>query len=205
MRVPFDYRSRGDFHTLNCSSSCPLSPVPCFIMLLPCPYCDADVIEGADTCDACGQPLTESHLPVPATAVERALLSDRVKLFQGRQPLTVAPTATVREVLRLMADNKVGCVLVAEQGKMAGIFTERDALLKLGEKAAEFGNRPISEFMTSKVESLPPTAKIAFAVHRMNMGGFRHVPVVDGQNNTVGIFSVRDILSYLTKKLAAGK
>ena len=41
---------------------------------------------------------------------------------------------------------------MAEQGKMAGIFTERDALLKLGEKAAEFGNRPISEFMTSKVE-----------------------------------------------------
>lgn len=174
-------------------------------MLLPCPYCDADVIEGADTCDACGQPLTESHLPVPATAVERALLTDRVKQFQGRQPLTVAPTATVREVLRMMADNKVGCVLVEEQGKMAGIFTERDALLKLGEKAAELGGRPISEFMTSKVESLPPTAKIAFAVHRMDMGGFRHVPVVDGQNNTVGIFSVRDILSYLTKKLAAGK
>jgi CBS domain-containing protein len=174
-------------------------------MLLPCPYCDSDVIEGADTCDACGQPLTESHLPVPATAVERALLTDRVRLFQGRQPLTVAPTATVREVLRTMADNKVGCVLIAEQGKMAGIFTERDALLKLGEKAAELGSRPISEFMTSKVESLPPTAKIAFAVHRMDMGGFRHVPVVDEKNNTVGIFSVRDILSYLTKKLAAGK
>ena len=174
-------------------------------MVLPCPYCDSDVIEGADTCDACGQPLTESHLPVPATAVERALLTDRVKLFQGRQPLTVSPAATVRDVLRMMADNKVGCVLVAEQGKMAGIFTERDALLKLGEKAAEFGNRPISEFMTSKVESLPPTAKIAFALHRMDMGGYRHVPVIDEQNNTVGIFSVRDILSYLTKKLAAGK
>ena len=61
-------------------------------MLLPCPYCDAEVIEGADTCDACGQPLTESHLPIPATAVERALLSDRVRLFQGRQPMVVSPT-----------------------------------------------------------------------------------------------------------------
>ena len=47
-------------------------------MLLPCPYCDNEVIEGADTCDSCGQPLTESHLPIPATAVERALLTDRV-------------------------------------------------------------------------------------------------------------------------------
>src|SRR3954451_25193330 len=174
-------------------------------MNLPCPFCDSDVIEGADSCDACGQPLTESHLPVPATAVERALLSDRVKQFQGRQPLTVGPPTPVRDVLRMMADNRVGCVLVAEQGKTVGIFTERDALLKLGEKAGELSSRPISEFMTAKVESLPPTAKIAFAVHRMDMGGYRHVPVVDDQNRTVGIFSVRDILSYLTKKLAAGK
>src|SRR6187402_2017472 len=103
------------------------------IMLLPCPYCDHEVIEGADPCEACGQPLTESHLPVPATHVERALLTDRVKLFQGRQALVVSPSMPVREVLRLLVDNKVGCVVVAEQGKIAGIFSERDALLKLGE------------------------------------------------------------------------
>lgn len=174
-------------------------------MLLPCPYCDHEVIEGADTCDACGQPLTESHLPIPATAVERALLTDRVKLFQGRHPIIVSPATPVREVLRLLADNKVGCLLVAENGKTVGIFTERDALLKLGEKAAELKDRPVSEFMTSKVESLPSSAKIAFAVHRMDHGGYRHVPVVNDKGDTVGIFSVRDILSYLTRKLGQGK
>ena len=174
-------------------------------MLLPCPYCDNEVIEGADACEACGQPLTESHLPVPATHVERALLTDRVKLFQGRQPLVVSPSMPVREVLRLLVDNKVGCVVVAEQGKIAGIFSERDALLKLGEKAAEFGERPVSDFMTSNVESLPPSAKIAFAVHRMEQGGFRHVPVINDQGEAAGIFSVRDILTYLTRKLAGAK
>jgi CBS domain-containing protein len=173
------------------------------IMLLPCPYCDHEVIEGADECEACGQPLTESHLPVPATAVERALLTDRVRLFQNRKPLIVAPTTSVREVLRLLADNKVGCVLVQEEGKTVGIFTERDVLLKLGEKAPELGHRPVSEFMTAKVESLPSSAKIAFAVHRMDHGGYRHVPVMNDQGQIVGIFSVRDILSYLTRKLAA--
>lgn len=174
-------------------------------MLLPCPYCDNEVIEGADACEACGQPLTESHLPVPATAVERALLTDRVKLFQKRQPLVVSPSMPVREVLRLLVDNKVGCVVVSEQGKIAGIFSERDALLKLGEKAAELGERPVSEFMTSNVESLPPSAKIAFAVHRMEQGGFRHVPVINEQGEPAGIFSVRDILTYLTRKLAGAK
>jgi CBS domain-containing protein len=174
-------------------------------MLLPCPYCDHEVIAGADACDACGQPLTESHLPVPATAVERSLLTDRVRLLQARQPLVVSPTLPVREALRLLADNKVGCVLVCDQGKVAGIFTERDVLLKLGERAAEHGDRPVSDFMTTKVESLPPTAKIAFAVHRMEHGGYRHVPVVSDQGEVVGIFSVRDILTHLTKKLAAGR
>jgi CBS domain-containing protein len=174
-------------------------------MLLPCPYCDNEVIEGADECDSCGQPLTESHLPVPATAVERALLTDRVKLFQGRQAVVVPPTMPVREVLRQLVDHKVGCVVVAEQKKIVGIFTERDALLKIGEQAADLGSHPVSEFMTSPVESLPPTAKIAFAVHRMEHGGYRHVPVVNESSEVVGIFSVRDILSYLTRKLAAGK
>jgi len=111
----------------------------------------------------------------------------------------------VREVLRLLVDNKVGCVVVSEQGKIAGIFSERDALLKLGEKAAELGERPVSEFMTSNVESLPPSAKIAFAVHRMEQGGFRHVPVINEQGEPAGIFSVRDILNYLTRKLAGAK
>jgi CBS domain-containing protein len=109
----------------------------------------------------------------------------------------------VREVLRLMVDNRVGCVVVAEQGKIAGIFTERDVLLKLGEQASEVGHKPVSEFMTTAVDTLPPTAKIAFAVHRMDQGGYRHVPVVNDQGEPVGIFSVRDILAYLTRKMAA--
>ena len=174
-------------------------------MLLICPFCDSDVIEGADSCDACGQPLMESGLPPPANTVERALLSDRVSLFQERQPLTASPRTTVTEVLRLLADNRVGCLLVQENGKSIGIFTERDVLLKIGDKAEEIGNRPISEFMTGKVESLPPTAKIAFAVQRMDHGGYRHVPVVNDQGETVGIFSVREILGYLTNKLSMGK
>ncbi len=174
-------------------------------MLLICPYCDHDVIEGADECEACGQPLTQFNLPVPASALERALLTDRIKLFQGRQPLIVSPTMPLREVLRLMVDNKVGCVAVVEKGKLTGIFTERDVLLKIGARAAEVGNQPVSEYMTAQVESLPPTAKIAFAVHRMDLGGYRHIPVTNAEGEPTGIVSVRDILAYLTRKLSMAK
>lgn len=174
-------------------------------MLLPCPYCGSDVIQGTDECESCGQTLTDTHLPIPATSVERALLADRVKLFQGRAPLSVSPTMPVREVLRLLVDNRVGCVMIVEKGQTLGIFSERDALLKLGEDPADWASKPVSEFMTKNVQSLPPTAKIAFAVHRMDQGGYRHVPVVNDKGEPVGIFSVRDILRYLTKAMATGK
>ena len=172
-------------------------------MPLLCPYCDSEVIEGADACEDCGLSLPDSSLPPPATAVERALLTDRVRMFQGRQPMTVAASTSLRDVIRQLVENKVGCVLVTEGHKLLGIFTERDALLKVGDRAAEMAQRPISEFMTKRVETLPPTAKIAFAVHRMSQGGYRHVPVANENGEPIGIFSVRDILSYLTSKLSA--
>ena len=111
----------------------------------------------------------------------------------------------VREVLRLLVDNRIGCVMIVEKGQTLGIFSERDALLKLGEDPADWSSKPIAEFMTKNVQSLPPTAKIAFAVHRMDQGGYRHVPVVGEKGEPIGIFSVRDILRYLTKAMATGK
>ena len=172
-------------------------------MLLPCPYCDEPVIEGADHCDACGHSLYETHLPEPQSEVELGLLTDRVSLFQRRRPILISSTMPIREVLRLLVDNHIGCVVIVEQGKLAGIFTERDALLKLGDRAAELGDRPVHEFMTKNVQALPASAKIAFALHRMDLGGFRHVPIVDDEGRPIGIFSVRNILDYLTQKLAA--
>jgi len=171
--------------------------------LIPCPYCDAEVLAGAEECDKCGQPLTDFHLPVPATWVERRLLSDRLNQFLGRKPLCVSPTMPVREVLRLLVDNRVGCVVVVDQGKVVGIFTERDVLLKIGERANEMGNHAVAEFMTTPVQSLPPTAKIAFAVHQMDLGGYRHIPITDASGAPLGIVSVRDILTYLTRQMRA--
>ena len=97
---------------------------------------------------------------------------------------------------------RIGCLLVVEPGELIGIFTERDVLLKLNDRTAELADRPVSEFMTKNPQSLPATAKIAFAVQRMDQGGFRHVPITGPDGRPVGVFSVRDILGYLTRKMA---
>ncbi len=169
---------------------------------MECPYCDHPVIEGADYCDECGLPLDDSHLPEPANAIELALLTDRVSLFEGRRPLLIPPTLTVREAIRLLALNNIGCMLVVDQRELLGIFTERDVLMKIGDQLSALGEKPVRQFMTANVQSLPVTAKVAFALHRMDLGSYRHVPIVNEQGRPVGIFSIRDMLRYLTRTLA---
>ena len=170
--------------------------------MVVCPYCDSDNIEGDDICAQCGLSLSELHLPMPASRVERSLLKDRVSVLEPKAPCTVAPQTRVREVLKTLVSRGIGCVLVVDGRQLVGVFSERDALLKINCRVNELADRPISEFMTPNPETLAPNAKIAFAVQRMDLGGYRHVPIVNESGQAVGVISARDILRYLTEKVA---
>ncbi len=175
--------------------------------MIICPYCSAENIEGADLCEACRQPLADLHLPTPATPVERSLLRDRIQTLLRNKtlPISVPPDRPVGEVLELMVAKEIGCVLIVEEGKLTGIFSERDALLKLNADAPQLAGRPVSEFMTPTPESLEPNAKIAFAVHSMVLGGYRHLPIVDQEGRATSLISARDILTYLATEIAAAQ
>ena len=166
-----------------------------------CPFCGAENIEGIDTCAECGASLSDMHLPEPDSVVERSLLNDHIRVLKPKPAITVAPTTPIREVIQTLVDNRIGCLIVEEDGHAVGIFSERDALLKLGTDAAELGDRPVSEFMTKNPQSLDDNAKIAFAVQRMDLGGYRHIPIVDENTDLEGIISVRDILRYLSETM----
>jgi CBS domain-containing protein len=169
--------------------------------MLICPDCGHKNIEGADECERCNQSLSALSLPKAASTLEYHISKDRVRDLRPRQPLVVEGQATVAWVLRLMHDHRVGCaVIVDEQGVAVGIFSERDALMRLGNQVRRYASRPISEFMTPSPETLEERDKIAFALHRMDLGGYRHIPILtDGR--VTGVVSVRDILQYLTARL----
>jgi CBS domain-containing protein len=169
-----------------------------------CRHCRTPNIDGAEDCENCGQPLGDTHLPPPPNEASRRLLSDRVETLSPRKPITVAPAMPVGDVLRLMVERKVGCVVVADGAKPLGIFSERDALRKISDRAAQLADKPVSEFMTSNPQTLMADAKIAFAVQRMDLGGFRHLPVVDRAGELIGVISARDILRYLTDIMTRG-
>ncbi len=169
--------------------------------MIVCPYCARELIEGEDTCPECRASLADLHLPTPATAVERALVSDHIHELAPNPPLAVPSDMPVGEVLQKMVDESVGCLLVIDDGELKGVFSERDALLKLGAEVESRRERPVSEFMTPSPETLEDTAKVAFAVQRMDLGGYRHLPIVDAQRTVTGVISVRDILAYLTDRI----
>jgi len=170
--------------------------------MITCPYCKSQNIDGTDDCVECGQPLVDSHLAPPRSEVERTLLGDRIEVLAPKKPITVSPDDRVGDVLKLMAAHGIGCVVAVEGDKPVGIFSERDALRKINSSAKSVAGLPIREFMTPNPQTLVADAKIAFAVERMDLGGYRHLPIVDAGGVLIGIISARDILRHLTERLA---
>lgn len=131
----------------------------------------------------------------PAAGVlDQSRIREPLRLLGPRRPLCLSPDATLAEAVRLMREHHVGCVLAVEHDRLAGILTERDLLLKL--ETADF-SRPVRELMTPDPEVLQPDDPIVYALHRMAVGGYRHVPLVDGDGRPVGILSVKEIVHYV--------
>ena len=166
-----------------------------------CPYCDHENIDGTDLCERCQMPLSDLYLVKPASPIELGLITDRVRKLGPKPAISVAADTPVQQVLHLLVDKAIGCVVVADEGRAVGIFSERDALLKINTDVDQLGDRPVSEFMTPEPETLDAAAKIAFAVQRMDFGSYRHLPIVSEAGELTGIISVRDILRYLTERL----
>ena len=172
--------------------------------MILCPYCQAENIEGADECADCGESLVELSVRVPASSVEADLMRDRIERLWPKSPSTVPPDMPVGEVLKKMVGETIGCVMVVDQGKLVGIFSERDALMKVNVDAAKLAAKPISQFMTANPVTLETNDRIAFALHKMNVGHYRHLPILF-EGKLAGVISIRDILRYLTERIAAAR
>lgn len=116
-------------------------------------------------------------------------------VIAGRQLITGTPDMTVRAACRLMADNNIGAVLVLEgPGRVAGIFTERDALNKILAAGRDPDKTRVAEVMATHVRTISASKPLAFALYLMAEGGFRHVPAVDEGGTPIGMISARDAL-----------
>ncbi len=164
--------------------------------MMICPDCGCENMEGADLCECCQQSLRTVSALAPESDIERSIFHDRIACLSPARPVIVDAQTQVAEVLDLMVEQSLSCVLVQENEQVIGIFTERDALFRLNVEAVLLGGHPISEFMTPAPQTLDMDDEIAYALQRMDAGGYRHVPIVC-EDRIEGIISVRDILGYI--------
>lgn len=115
-------------------------------------------------------------------------------IIAGKTPVTGTADMTVRAACQLMASKKIGALLIVEGNKLAGIFTERDALNKVLAANLDPDQTKLEQVMVSRLQTIGANRPLAHALLMMAEGGFRHVPVVDAAGIPVGMVSARDAL-----------
>jgi CBS domain-containing protein len=114
------------------------------------------------------------------------------------QPVIAAsPQDSLRSVIELMAEKRVGCTLIVEEGRLIGVFSERDVLRKVATTGVDVDATPVGELMTRNPETLRQDDELVYALHQMALGGYRHIPLVNAQGAPVAVVSMRDIVGYI--------
>lgn len=114
-----------------------------------------------------------------------------------RHLVTVAPENTLRSAAKVMSDRGVGCAVVVENEKVAGIVTERDILHSIA-KDGQVDDAKVNDVMTRDVVSGAPGWDVLQAVDAMVTGGFRHLLVME-MDEPVGILSLRDLMNAMVE------
>lgn len=173
-----------------------------------CPFCGHDNIQGSDRCDNCKRFLTHEDLPVAGRdKIQKLVMTERVGDFISKiPPITVGPETSLKEVVeRMQALPMKGCVLICgPDGRLQGIVSVRDILLKVAGRVPDkdLASTPVRSIMTPNPECLDREAPLSFALHKMSVGRFRHVPVLD-KGLPVGVVSTRDVIEYFCKGAGA--
>jgi CBS domain-containing protein len=114
-------------------------------------------------------------------------------IIEDQRPVTAAADMTVASASRLMKQRRVGAILVLDKGRLAGIFTERDALFRVIAEGRSPETTTLAQVMTPNPRTIGPDRPFGHALHLMYEGEFRHVPVVEN-GRPIGIVSARDAL-----------
>lgn len=133
-------------------------------------------------------------LPVERTIVPYAIGVQRL--------VTVSPMTPVSAAAREMAERRIGAVLVVEDGELQGIFTERDALVRVLARGCDPEATLLGEVMTRDPDTIGPDDSVVHALSVMNERGYRHLPVVSGER-IVGIVSIRDLYRSIKEQMDA--
>ncbi|MSS72872.1 MAG: CBS domain-containing protein [Candidatus Latescibacteria bacterium] len=163
-----------------------------------CPTCGYDNIPGVDECTKCLASLSQEDRPMPTTQAHHIIMTDPISALDPPPPICVSPEVSLVEAISELRKHNVGALLVTNaEGKLVGIFTERDVLYKVAGQVHDLPAIPISRMMTPKPTALKATMPVAHALHLMALHGFRHIPIVDNDGRPKGITSFRGMVQFI--------
>lgn len=121
---------------------------------------------------------------------------------KGADVVQVGSGETVRAVIGLLADRRIGCVPVVDGGQVVGIFSERDVVRQIASRGAAILEAPISEVMTSPAQTVEPGMSVLTALSLMTQRRMRHLPVCEG-DRMIGFISIGDLVKYRIDRIEA--
>ena len=117
---------------------------------------------------------------------------------------TISPTTTASDAVKELSRRRIGALVVTSPtGRIAGIISERDIVRRLGEEGPGVLARPVSELMTSTVETCDSDDTAFDLLGRMTAGRFRHMPVVEPDGRMAGILSIGDVVKARLEEIEA--
>jgi len=120
---------------------------------------------------------------------------------KGRDVVTIAPTANLSEAVKLLAERRIGAVVVTgADNRVAGILSERDIVRTFAERGAAALDDNVAAVMTRKVTTCAETDTVVAIMERMTAGKFRHVPVLD-QGQLIGVISIGDVVKHRVEEI----
>lgn len=125
------------------------------------------------------------------------LETETVEQAHPARPVCASPGESIRRILRLLKEMNTGAVMLCQDQKLVGIFTERDALRVLANDVPL--ETPVSEVMVPNPVTLRPKDTLGQAITLMSAGGFRRLPIVDGRGKVLGVLKVSGVLRFLVE------
>jgi CBS domain-containing protein len=114
---------------------------------------------------------------------------------KGREVVTLASDATLSEATRILSQKRIGALVVKDpQGRVAGILSERDVVRALAAESVTALARPVGAYMTRAVATCSEHDTVDELMEMMTVGRFRHVPVLDSNDQLCGIVSIGDVV-----------
>jgi len=128
--------------------------------------------------------------------IEEILKKVRVRELELQSDHRIDPATPLGDVYRAFDEQHHGAVMVCEDDQVVGIFTQRDVLYRTALEDLD-PSTPVSEVMSDRPVTIGLDQELADAIQAMVEGGYRHVPVVDGNGNPIGLLSSRLILRFI--------